>query len=104
MSSKDARSIAMVDQLNIVGGGMAGCEAAWQAANLGVPVIIHEMRPKVKTFAHQTSHLGELVCSNSFRSDDDNQNAVGLLHWEMRKSRSLIIVLSSFSISDLSCV
>ena len=81
----------MVDQLNIVGGGMAGCEAAWQAANLGVPVRIYEMRPKVKTFAHQTGHLGELVCSNSFRSDDDNQNAVGLLHWEMRKSRSLIM-------------
>ena len=81
----------MVDQLNIVGGGMAGCEAAWQAANLGVPVRIYEMRPKVKTFAHQTSHLGELVCSNSFRSDDDNQNAVGLLHWEMRKSSSLIM-------------
>ena len=50
---------------------MAGCEAAWQAAQLGVPVTIHEMRPKVETFAHQTGDLGEMVCSNSFRSDDD---------------------------------
>ena len=70
---------------------MAGCEAAWQAAQLGVPVTIHEMRPRVKTFAHQTSDLGEMVCSNSFRSDDDEQNAVGLVHWEMRASNSLIM-------------
>jgi len=77
--------------LNIIGGGMAGSEAAWQAANLGVPVRIHEMRPKVGTFAHQTGNLGELVCSNSFRSDDDEQNAVGLLHWEMRQAGGLIM-------------
>ena len=70
---------------------MAGCEAAWQAAQLGVPVTIHEMRPKVETFAHQTADLGEMVCSNSFRSDDDEQNAVGLVHWEMRVSNSLIM-------------
>ena len=70
---------------------MAGCEAAWQAAQLGVPVTIYEMRPKVKTFAHQTGDLGEMVCSNSFRSDDDEQNAVGLVHWEMRAARSLIM-------------
>ena len=70
---------------------MAGCEAAWQAAQLGVPVTIHEMRPKVETFAHQTGDLGEMVCSNSFRSDDDEQNAVGLVHWEMRASNSLIM-------------
>jgi methylenetetrahydrofolate--tRNA-(uracil-5-)-methyltransferase len=81
----------MTQRLNIIGGGMAGCEAAWQAAQLGVPVTIHEMRPRVKTFAHQTSDLGEMVCSNSFRSDDDEQNAVGLVHWEMRASNSLIM-------------
>lgn len=77
--------------LNIVGGGMAGSEAAWQAANAGIDVIIHEMRPKVGTFAHQTGNLAEMVCSNSFRSDDDEQNAVGLLHWEMRAADGLIM-------------
>lgn len=77
--------------LNIIGGGMAGSEAAWQAANAGVKVTIHEMRPKVKTFAHRTEFLGEMVCSNSFRSDDDEQNAVGLLHWEMRAANGLIM-------------
>ncbi|MEM6478868.1 MAG: methylenetetrahydrofolate--tRNA-(uracil(54)-C(5))-methyltransferase (FADH(2)-oxidizing) TrmFO, partial [Pseudomonadota bacterium] len=77
--------------LHIVGGGMAGTEAAWQAARQGLRVVIHEMRPKVKTFAHQTGHLAEMVCSNSFRSDDDAQNAVGLLHWEMRQAGSLIM-------------
>ena len=70
---------------------MAGSEAAWQAANAGVNVVIHEMRPKVKTFAHRTGFLGEMVCSNSFRSDDDEQNAVGLLHWEMRAANGLIM-------------
>ncbi|WP_050927772.1 methylenetetrahydrofolate--tRNA-(uracil(54)-C(5))-methyltransferase (FADH(2)-oxidizing) TrmFO [Aestuariivita boseongensis] len=77
--------------LHIVGGGMAGSEAAWQAANMGVNVVIHEMRPKVGTFAHQTGNLAEMVCSNSFRSDDDEQNAVGLLHWEMRAADGLIM-------------
>ena len=70
---------------------MAGSEAAWQAANLGVNVMIHEMRPKVETFAHQTGNLAEMVCSNSFRSDDDEQNAVGLLHWEMRAAGGIIM-------------
>lgn len=70
---------------------MAGSEAAWQAAQSGALVVIHEMRPKVKTFAHQTGNLGEMVCSNSFRSDDDEQNAVGLLHWEMRAANGLIM-------------
>ncbi len=70
---------------------MAGSEAAWQAANMGIQVVLHEMRPKVKTFAHRTGNLGEMVCSNSFRSDDDEQNAVGLLHWEMREAGGLII-------------
>ena len=77
--------------LNIIGGGMAGCEAAWQAANMGVQVNLFEMRPKVKTFAHQTEKLGEMVCSNSFRSNDHEQNAVGLLHWEMMRANGLII-------------
>ncbi len=81
----------MTQELHIVGGGMAGSEAAWQAANMGVQVVLHEMRPKVKTFAHQTGNLGEMVCSNSFRSDDSEQNAVGLLHWEMRAADGLII-------------
>jgi len=70
---------------------MAGSEAAWQAANMGVNVVIHEMRPKVETFAHRTGHLAEMVCSNSFRSDDDEQNAVGLLHWEMRAGGGVIM-------------
>ena len=81
----------MRDTLNIIGGGMAGSEAAWQAANAGLKVVIHEMRPKVGTFAHRTGNLGEMVCSNSFRSDDDEQNAVGLLHWEMLHADGLIM-------------
>ncbi|AEI93935.1 methylenetetrahydrofolate--tRNA-(uracil(54)-C(5))-methyltransferase (FADH(2)-oxidizing) TrmFO [Roseobacter litoralis] len=81
----------MTETLHIVGGGMAGSEAAWQAAEMGVDVVLHEMRPKVGTFAHQTGLLGEMVCSNSFRSDDDEQNAVGLLHWEMRAAGGLIM-------------
>ena len=81
----------MTNVLNIIGGGMAGSEAAWQAAEMGVDVVIHEMRPKVETFAHRTGYLGEMVCSNSFRSDDDEQNAVGLLHWEMRAANGLIM-------------
>ncbi|MDD7970528.1 methylenetetrahydrofolate--tRNA-(uracil(54)-C(5))-methyltransferase (FADH(2)-oxidizing) TrmFO [Roseinatronobacter alkalisoli] len=78
-------------QLHIIGGGMAGSEAAWQAAGQGVQVVIHEMRPQTGTFAHQTEYLAEMVCSNSFRSDDDEQNAVGLLHWEMRAAGGLIM-------------
>ena len=86
---------SMTDKvLNIVGGGMAGSEAAWQAANLGVHVVIHEMRPKVETFAHRTGNLAEMVCSNSFRSDDDEQNAVGLLHWEMRQAGGIIMEMA----------
>ena len=81
----------MSEPLNIVGGGMAGSEAAWQAAEAGIDVVIHEMRPHVGTFAHKTGNLAEMVCSNSFRSDDDEQNAVGLLHWEMRQAGGLIM-------------
>ncbi len=77
--------------LTIIGGGMAGSEAAWQAGNAGLKVRIVEMRPKVETFAHRTGNLAEMVCSNSFRSDDDEQNAVGLLHWEMRAAGSIIM-------------
>jgi len=80
-----------MDKLHIIGGGMAGSEAAWQAAELGQHVVIHEMRPKVETFAHRTGDLGEMVCSNSFRSDDHEQNAVGLLHWEMMQAGGLIM-------------
>ena len=81
----------MIQILNIIGGGRAGSEAAWQAANAGLKVVIHEMRPKVETFAHRTGNLGEMVCSNSFRSDDHEQNAVGLLHWEMMQANGLIM-------------
>ncbi|RRH76877.1 methylenetetrahydrofolate--tRNA-(uracil(54)-C(5))-methyltransferase (FADH(2)-oxidizing) TrmFO [Falsigemmobacter faecalis] len=81
----------MTRVLHIVGAGMAGSEAAWQAASLGVPVVLHEMRPKVATFAHRTGSFAEMVCSNSFRSDDSERNAVGLLHWEMRAAKGLVL-------------
>ena len=77
--------------VHIIGGGLAGSEAAWQLACAGVPVVLHEMRPQRQTDAHQTDGLAELVCSNSFRSDDSDQNAVGLIHWEMRRLGSLIM-------------
>ena len=77
--------------VHIIGGGLAGSEAAWQIAEMGVPVVLHEMRPEVKTDAHHTEGLAELVCSNSFRSDDVEYNAVGLLHEEMRRLNSLIM-------------
>jgi methylenetetrahydrofolate--tRNA-(uracil-5-)-methyltransferase len=77
--------------IHIIGGGLAGSEAAWQAAQAGVPVILHEMRPVRGTDAHKTESLAELVCSNSFRSDDATANAVGLLHAEMRLAGSLIM-------------
>ncbi|MBK6703827.1 MAG: methylenetetrahydrofolate--tRNA-(uracil(54)-C(5))-methyltransferase (FADH(2)-oxidizing) TrmFO [Caulobacteraceae bacterium] len=77
--------------VHVVGGGMAGSEAAWALANAGVPVVLHEMRPVVKTDAHHTDKFAELVCSNSFRSDDWRGNAVGLLHEEMRRLGSLVM-------------
>lgn len=83
-----------IEPIHIIGGGMAGSEAAWQAAQMGVPVVLHEMRPTVETFAHQTENLAELVCSNSFRSDDDENNAVGLLHWEMRAANGLVMQMA----------
>jgi methylenetetrahydrofolate--tRNA-(uracil-5-)-methyltransferase len=77
--------------IHIIGGGLAGSEAAWQVASAGVQVILHEMRPVASTDAHKTDGLAELVCSNSFRSDDAEYNAVGLLHEEMRRAGSLIL-------------
>ncbi len=77
--------------IHIIGGGLAGSEAAWQISRAGVPVILHEMRPIRKTEAHQTDGFAELVCSNSFRSDDWEFNAVGLIHAEMRRAGSLIM-------------
>ncbi len=80
--------------VHIIGGGLAGSEAAWQIARRGVPVVLHEMRPVRKTEAHLTDRLAELVCSNSFRSDDPDYNAVGLLHAEMRLYNSLILSMA----------
>ncbi|HWF77331.1 MAG TPA: methylenetetrahydrofolate--tRNA-(uracil(54)-C(5))-methyltransferase (FADH(2)-oxidizing) TrmFO [Caulobacteraceae bacterium] len=77
--------------IHIVGGGLAGSEAAWQAAEAGADVVLHEMRPQRRTDAHQTDRFAELVCSNSFRADDWEANAVGLLHAEMRRCGSLIM-------------
>ncbi|MFN3954572.1 MAG: methylenetetrahydrofolate--tRNA-(uracil(54)-C(5))-methyltransferase (FADH(2)-oxidizing) TrmFO [Pararhodobacter sp.] len=86
--------MSATDELHIVGGGMAGSEAAWQAAEAGISVVLHEMRPEVGTFAHQSGDFAEMVCSNSFRSDDDEQNAVGLLHWEMRQAGGLLMAMA----------
>jgi methylenetetrahydrofolate--tRNA-(uracil-5-)-methyltransferase len=80
-----------VRAVHVIGGGLAGCEAAWQIAARAVPVVLHEMRPTRTTAAHKTAALAELVCSNSFRSDDREHNAVGLLHEEMRRLGSLIM-------------
>lgn len=77
--------------IHIIGAGLAGSEAAWQVAHQGIPVVLHEMRPVKETAAHKTDGCAELVCSNSFRSDDADYNAVGLLHQEMRKMNSLIM-------------
>ena len=77
--------------IHVIGGGLAGSEAAWQIAQAGIPVILHEMRPTKTTAAHQTGGLAELVCSNSLRADDHTANAVGLLHEEMRRLGSLIM-------------
>ena len=81
----------MQSVLHIIGGGLAGSEAAWQASRLGVRVVLHEMRPVRMTEAHVGEGLAELVCSNSFRSDDAVNNAVGVLHEEMRRAGSLIL-------------
>jgi len=80
-----------IKPVHVVGGGLAGSEAAWQLAQAGVPVVLHEMRPLRGTEAHLTDSLAELVCSNSFRSDDAANNAVGVIHEEMRRAGSLIM-------------
>src|ERR1700690_1705000 len=77
--------------VHVIGGGLAGSEAAWQLAQAGVPVLLHEMRPLRGTAAHKTDGYAELVCSNSFRSDHHEHNAVGLLHEEMRRLGSLVM-------------
>ena len=81
----------MLKPVHVIGGGLAGSEAAWQLAQANVPIVLHEMRPSVMTAAHKTGSYAELVCSNSFRSDDKDHNAVGLLHAEMRRLGSLIM-------------
>ena len=82
------------DPVHVVGGGLAGSEAAWQLARAGCPVVLHEMRPIVATPAHRTDRLAELVCSNSFRSDDAEASAIGLLHEEMRRLGSLVLAVA----------
>jgi methylenetetrahydrofolate--tRNA-(uracil-5-)-methyltransferase len=91
MSSNSLLPAPPLAPIHVIGGGLAGSEAAWQIAQAGVPVILHEMRPVRGTDAHQTDGLAELVCSNSFRSDDWEFNAVGLLHAEMRRLDSIIM-------------
>ena len=86
-----------IKPVHIVGAGLAGSEAAWQVAEAGMPVILHEMRPNRMTDAHQSGSFAELVCSNSFRSDDALGNAVGLLHEEMRRANSLIMGMGDMS-------
>src|SRR5512143_182924 len=80
-----------IQAIHVIGGGLAGSEASWQLAQAGVPVVLHEMRPLRATAAHKTDGFAELVCSNSFRSDDKDHNAVGLLHEEMRRLDSLVM-------------
>jgi methylenetetrahydrofolate--tRNA-(uracil-5-)-methyltransferase len=87
----DAATVTSPRPVHVIGGGLAGSEAAWQLASAGIPVVLHEMRPIRATDAHQTDRFAELVCSNSFRSDDAAHNAVGLLHEEMRRCGSLIL-------------
>ena len=82
------------DPVHVIGGGLAGSEAAWQLARAGCPVVLHEMRPLVATPAHRTDRLAELVCSNSFRSDDALASAIGLLHEEMRRLGSLVLAVA----------
>ena len=83
--------MSKVKEIHIVGAGLAGSEAAWQLAERGIKVFLHEMRPQKSSPAHKTGKAAELVCSNSFRSDDYSNSAIGLLHWEMRNMNSLIM-------------
>ena len=91
MIDQKLKPVHAVRPVHVIGAGLAGSEAAWQLAESGVPVVLHEMRPLVGTAAHKTGDCAELVCSNSFRSDDPLNNAVGLLHEEMRRCGSLIL-------------
>ena len=91
MAHQNTNNGAASAPIHVVGGGLAGSEAAWQIARRGIPVVLHEMRPLRSTDAHQTDGLAELVCSNSFRSDDHETNAVGVLHEELRRCGSLIM-------------
>ena len=77
--------------VHVIGAGLAGSEAAWQLVSRGVPVVLHEMKPQKYSPAHRAPGFAELVCSNSLRSDDDQHNAVGLLHREMRLAGSLVM-------------
>ena len=86
-----AMKSSQINPVHVIGGGLAGSEATWQLVSAGVPVILHEMRPVRGTDAHLSDDLAELVCSNSFRSDDSNANAVGQIHYEMRQLNSLIM-------------
>ena len=79
------------NKINVIGAGLAGCEVAWQLSQKGYFVDLYEMRPKKMTAAHKTNKFAELVCSNSFRSDDNEKNAVGQLKWELRKANSFIL-------------
>lgn len=83
--------MSKIEPVHVVGGGLAGSDAAWALARAGVPVVLHEMRPLRGTEAHQTGKFAELVCSNSFRSDEWEANAVGLLHDELRRAGSLVL-------------
>lgn len=83
-----------MQKIHVIGGGLAGSEATWQITRRGLPVVLHEMRPTRRTDAHVSDQLAELVCSNSFRSDDADQNAVGLLHDELRRAGSLILSIA----------
>jgi len=90
-STTSGPDFSVMQPVHVIGGGLAGCEAAWTLARAGVPVVLHEMRPVRMTEAHQSGRLAELVCSNSLRSDDATANAVGVLHAELRLAGSLII-------------
>jgi methylenetetrahydrofolate--tRNA-(uracil-5-)-methyltransferase len=91
MTKSQFQAVQLAQAVHVVGGGLAGSEAAWQLAQAGVPVVLHEMRPLRATAVHKTDGYAELVCSNSFRSDDHEHNAVGLLHAEMRRLGSIVM-------------
>ena len=89
--------MSSLKKINVIGGGLAGSEAAYQISKFGINVELYEMRPKIKTEVHKTEFLAELVCSNSFRSDDKEYNAVGLLHEELRMADSLIMKMADLN-------